>query len=104
MQIISREDARAAGLRVYFSGNPCMRGSLAPRLVANGECTCDSCAEKRRQSGHWMTVLVGLAGSSANEVSVEWGSEYSNEGNLVSTILRGWLSLPVNDLRFEAQI
>lgn len=41
-EIISRPEARAAGLRHYFTGAPCKRGHAAPRYVDNMTCTaCD---------------------------------------------------------------
>jgi 5-methylcytosine-specific restriction endonuclease McrA len=36
--IISREDAKAQGLKRYFDGNPCKRGHVAERNVAGGHC------------------------------------------------------------------
>lgn len=43
MEIISRAEARTAGLRHYFTGKPCKRGGIAKRLVIDGQCKCDSC-------------------------------------------------------------
>lgn len=37
-QIISRAAARAAGLTNFYTGRPCKRGHLSPRLVSNGVC------------------------------------------------------------------
>jgi hypothetical protein len=36
--MISRKDARAAGLSRYFTGKPCPRGHVAERYVANKSC------------------------------------------------------------------
>ncbi len=36
--IVSRTDATARGLKLYFTGVPCKRGHMAMRLVRNGEC------------------------------------------------------------------
>lgn len=48
-QIISRDDARAAGFVRYFTGEPCMRGHTAERLVTNTRCVqCHR--EKARES------------------------------------------------------
>lgn len=41
-QIVSRKDAKAAGLKFYFTGKPCRRGHLEPRRTS-GTC-CDQCA------------------------------------------------------------
>ena len=37
-QIISREEAKALGLKRYFTGKPCKHGHLAQRKVSNTEC------------------------------------------------------------------
>lgn len=37
-QIISREDARAQGLKRYFTGTPCRNGHVAERLISNKLC------------------------------------------------------------------
>lgn len=40
-QIISRADAKAQGLKHYFTGKPCKRGHFAPRYITTGDCqTC----------------------------------------------------------------
>lgn len=36
--MISRKDAKAAGLARYFTGQPCKRGHIAERITANGTC------------------------------------------------------------------
>jgi len=36
--IISRDDARASGLRVFFTGEPCRSGHLSDRLVSSSAC------------------------------------------------------------------
>lgn len=41
MQVISRKDARAAGLTKYFTGKPCPNGHVAERRVV--ECRCLEC-------------------------------------------------------------
>ena len=38
MGLISREDARAQGLKQYFTGEPCKHGHIAPRFVSTGGC------------------------------------------------------------------
>jgi 5-methylcytosine-specific restriction endonuclease McrA len=49
-KIISREEAKALGLRVYFTGVACKRGHVAERYVSNGKCVeCKrGCAKKWR--------------------------------------------------------
>lgn len=36
--IISRADARAQGLKRYFTGKPCSKGHVAERLVSSSAC------------------------------------------------------------------
>src|ERR1700722_11262897 len=44
-EIISYLDARAKGLKRYFTGNPCSHGHLSERFVSN--CGCIQCAYDR---------------------------------------------------------
>src|SRR4051812_45619715 len=47
-EIISRSQARAQGLKQYFTGKPCKRGHISPRSVAS--CVCKTCdLEKDRR-------------------------------------------------------
>jgi len=42
IEIISRKDARAQGLKRYFTGKPCTHGHIEERLVSDATCrTCD---------------------------------------------------------------
>lgn len=42
MEVISRADAKAAGLKRYYTGKPCPHGHIAERLVCNWHCVvCD---------------------------------------------------------------
>lgn len=38
MEIISRKDAQASGLKRYFTGKPCKHGHVAERLVSDRKC------------------------------------------------------------------
>jgi hypothetical protein len=38
MQIISRAEAKAKGLKRYFTGKPCKHGHVAERVVFNATC------------------------------------------------------------------
>src|SRR5258707_2011083 len=40
-EIISRSEAKAKGLKRYFTGEPCKRGHIAERLIS--DCTCVQC-------------------------------------------------------------
>ena len=50
MQVISRTEAKAKGLRFYFTGKPCKHGHVAERQVFNATCVeCERAAvEKSR--------------------------------------------------------
>lgn len=49
--VISREDAKAQGLRRYFTGEPCPKNHIAERSVANNACRlCTHEYEARRYS------------------------------------------------------
>lgn len=53
-RIVSRDDAKAAGLKRYFTGEPCRNGHVAERLVSAGKCVdCDKAKKekKRRAAG-----------------------------------------------------
>jgi 5-methylcytosine-specific restriction endonuclease McrA len=54
MKIISRADAKRAGLKRYRTGAPCKHGHVAERYV--GSCECCECAdEKRRRFADYYT-------------------------------------------------
>lgn len=48
-ELITREDAHAAGLVRFFTGRPCRRGHVAVRFVSNGACT--ACLSYKRMPG-----------------------------------------------------
>lgn len=45
LHIIDRKTARSAGIRFYFTGNPCCRGNIALRRTASAKCICHACTE-----------------------------------------------------------
>jgi hypothetical protein len=47
IRLISREVAKAQGLKRYFNGHPCIRGHVAERFVADGRCV--ECKRERRR-------------------------------------------------------
>lgn len=49
-EIISRKDAKAQSLRLFFTGKPCKRGNVAPRKVGNSDCTCAECLDASKAS------------------------------------------------------
>jgi hypothetical protein len=44
----NRKEAKALGLKTYFTGKPCKRGGIADRRL-NGDCLCDACLEFTKQ-------------------------------------------------------
>ena len=49
MEIISRKEAKAKGLKRYFTGNPCPKGHVAERYTKKGSC-CE-CLRMKSISG-----------------------------------------------------
>lgn len=47
MEILERSKAMVAGVKKYFTGNPCKNGQLAERNTASGNCCCFLCREER---------------------------------------------------------
>lgn len=45
--IISLKEAKAKGLKYYFTGKPCLNGGIAARLVSGSGCMCQVCYEGR---------------------------------------------------------
>jgi hypothetical protein len=52
LEIMSREAARAAGLKVYFIGEPCKLGHISTRRADNGN--CEECA--RAKTAAWQNA------------------------------------------------
>lgn len=57
MQIISRSEAKAKGLKTYFTGNPCKHGHLSARQVSNS--TCTSCQMNRNNARRVLPEVRG---------------------------------------------
>ena len=47
--IISRAEAKAAGLKRYFTGKPCPKGHVADRGVGDGACVICKAEDSRRR-------------------------------------------------------
>jgi hypothetical protein len=53
MEIITRAQAKARGLKRYFTGKPCKRGHVAERFVRNFECvTCRNEDFRKRRAAN----------------------------------------------------
>lgn len=48
--LLTRDEARALGLKRYFTGEPCKRGHVAERYVVNKDCVACGPAKKQRVS------------------------------------------------------
>lgn len=46
-KVISRADAKAQGLKHYFTGKPCKNGGVGLRFVISKCCLCETCRQKR---------------------------------------------------------
>lgn len=78
--VIKKRDAKAQGLKKYFTGKPCKNGHLSERLVSDGHCIeCKSeNTRKRRESGYFRQYQ---ANRYANDPEYraklkEWGAAY----------------------------
>lgn len=49
MELIPKAEAKAKGLKRYFTGKACIRGEIAERYVINNACACCSCQAHRKQ-------------------------------------------------------
>jgi hypothetical protein len=70
-QIISRADAKAQGLKHYFTGKPCKRGHLSVRYVCSAECQ-DCLFAKNKQ---WQHNNPGRYLELQREASARWRRE-----------------------------
>ncbi|MGH8266645.1 MAG: hypothetical protein ACRETS_04945, partial [Steroidobacteraceae bacterium] len=53
-KLLSRRDARTAGLARFFTGKPCRRGHVVERTVARGDCVeCAAARKKRWYGDNW---------------------------------------------------
>lgn len=77
-ELISRRDAKASGLRRYFTGDPCCRGHRAERLVSDYSCV--ACARAKESK----IRKLGLRKEYARLYAREWrerNAERSREIN-----------------------
>ena len=49
MQIITRQEAKAQGLKSYFTGEPCLHGHIAERSCTSKHCLCRECRDERNE-------------------------------------------------------
>ena len=59
METISRKDAKAKGMKRYYTGKICKNGHTAERFVCNYECiVCDADRKEKRKVKHVKAVVV----------------------------------------------
>jgi hypothetical protein len=57
MEIVSRAEAKAKGLKRYFTGATCKHGHTAPQFVANSRCVvCARASHVRHHSSMFVTI------------------------------------------------
>ena len=58
MPIISKEEAKAKGLKRFFTGIPCEKGHISEKLVSNrGCCECARLGRNRRRRGEKIEII-----------------------------------------------
>ena len=50
MDVVSRKEAKAAGVKHYFTGKPCNRGMIAVRTVSEKKCQCSAHRKARAEN------------------------------------------------------
>lgn len=74
--IISRSEAKASGLKWYFTGKPCKRGEIAKRKTSNGDCQCTTClAEYKLRSERWARANPEKHREGASRRNSRWGAK-----------------------------
>jgi 5-methylcytosine-specific restriction endonuclease McrA len=69
-EIISRKEARAQGLKFYFTGKPCVNGHIVKRNVCSESCT--QC--QREKSRQWMRQRRLKNPERAREIDRIWAA------------------------------
>ena len=97
IQIITRSEAKAAGLRHYFTGKPCPAGHLSPRFTSIG--TCTACGREKAMAKHVHTTdkrraynslesFVAAAAAAHNNRYDYSESDYSNAHTKLTILCR----------------
>lgn len=66
IKIVSYQKALKLGLKRYFTGNPCIRGYVAERLVSSRNCLCPACAAEANKR---VTAYLKRKRSAAKEAA-----------------------------------
>ncbi|MBD9371945.1 hypothetical protein IB238_04750 [Rhizobium sp. ARZ01] len=77
-KIISRAEAKAQGLKYFFTGKPCKKGGIWLRFVSSGKCLCAACREAGKefsrsyhQENH--EAELGASGATAKRIAKPCG-------------------------------
>jgi 5-methylcytosine-specific restriction endonuclease McrA len=90
LSVISREDARAQGLKRFFTGEPCFRGHSAERTVSSGACIpCQrmAVAKYRKADPERMKARWKKQNDGRKEQLKKWGAENRERK---AAIMRAW--------------
>jgi hypothetical protein len=74
----NRKEAKALGLKTYFTGKPCKRGGIADRSL-NGDCLCDACIEFTKQLKNNWDVANRDKNKSWREANPEKMAQYKKD-------------------------
>lgn len=75
-EVISRHDARAAGLSLFYTGMPCSHGHVAPRRVDNWACTeCATNWRKTAKPGKQMLRVGAKKTTRTIEVQIDTNTD-----------------------------
>lgn len=89
MKIISRQAAKAAGLKFYYTGKPCSRGHLVAWPVRTG--TCPECTRLREQQYHNKNPLRTTYNSLLQRCCNENRTNFEHYGGRGITVCDRWL-------------
>jgi hypothetical protein len=74
----NRKEAKALGLKTYFTGKPCKRGGIADRSL-NGDCLCDACIEFTKQLKNNWDIANRDKNKSWREANPEKMAQYKKD-------------------------
>jgi len=74
----NRKEAKALGLKTYFTGKPCKRGGIADRRL-NGDCLCDACIEFTKQLKNNWDIANRDKNKSWREANPEKMAQYKKD-------------------------
>lgn len=94
MDLISRKEAKAAGLKHYFTGDPCKYGHVNERLVSNRRCRYRSAvlalAQRNRDPQSWNARSLEWKRRNRRAVSRYARRWRSNNAPAVAAYMRRW--------------